>query len=228
MSALISPTLSIDVDISADQLSFSLTDTTGTYPTPTTGYGTPNIPSSAVTLNKVGIYQYGDTIPSLLTFTIASNVITAATLTTPSGVVTNVYSSLTSTAWPFIGGVNPLPITNVILGFAATDKMTDQVYTFSYEISGSYVNSMVTYTFDLITSLDQLYPCNTQCCVEKMAVNMGNGCCSDCMDDKLWKYLKAKAMLCSAIASADVGQYESAQCAITKASEICTGNCNTC
>lgn len=226
MSSYTNPVVKIATSISSDGLSFILNDITGNYSgTNTGGYNAPNIPSADVTQVLVRIYQYGQTIPTLLTFTVLSNIITAATLTTPAGIVTNILSDLASTVWPF-DNITPynLTITNVYLGFAATDKITDQVWTFSYEISGSYFGSDSPVPFDLITSVDLLVNCTTCCCIKKMAANLKPDCCS--CGNNLMQYLKAKAMLESAQASADIGQYDSAQCALIKASELC--NCKNC
>lgn len=222
---LASPTLKISASISSDCLSFTFNDTTGIYNITTNpgGYNTPNIPSSEITLAKVRVYQYGQTVPTLLTFVVLTNVIQSATLTTPSGTVTNILADLASTVFPF-DNVTPhnLIITNVYLGMASTQNITDQVWTISYEVSG--IDAAV--PFDLITSIDELVSCSACCCIKKMASNLKPNCC-EC-GDSLMQYLKAKAMLDAAEACADIGQYDNAQAAIVKAAELCASSCSTC
>lgn len=223
MSALGNPSLNIGISVSNFGKEFIFSDTTGTYNSITnpTGYGTPNINSNSVTTATIGVLQFNQTIPYLFTFTISSGTISAATLTAPDGTITDIFADLTSTAFPFISGTNPFIITNVYLGFPIDKMITDMVWTFNYEIIGSYVNSSVTYDFDLNTSSDILVYCNTECCVKKMFVNLGCGCC----DEKLDAALRADAMLKTAKYSAEVGQYCAAQNSINKAQELCH-SCN--
>lgn len=221
------PDLKISATITSGGLSFTFNDTTGVFNNPNNlgGYGGGvNIPSSSVTLVKVRVYQYRQTIPTLLTFTVLTNVITAATLTTPSGTVTNILANLASTVWPF-DNITPhnLTITNVYLGFAATQQISDQVWTFSYEVSG--VDSAI--PFDLITSIDELIDCSADCCIKKMGATLALGCC-DCNDGQLMQYFRAKAMLFAANDAADMGQYDAAQNALIKAQDFCNSSCKTC
>lgn len=227
MSQLGTPTVTISITIPSACTSFVLTDTTGVYSaTNTGGYNTAvNIPSSAVQTVKVRVYQYGATVPTLFTFTVLTNVVTAATCTKPDGTVTNILADLSNTAWPFTGA-SAFNILGTYLGFASGQKLSDQVWTIAYEIIGVYSNGGIDYDFDLTTSNDELVSCNTCCCVKKMAANLKTNCC-EC-GDALMRYLKANAMLESAEACADIGEYDSAQKAIMKASELCDQSCTSC
>lgn len=225
MSALANVDLKIGITLSSDGKSFIFEDKTGTYNVTTNpgGYNTPNIPSSGVTTAKIGVYQYNATVPWLFTFTVVSNIVTALTLTKPDGTVSNILADLTSTVFPFTG-VSVFNILNTYLDYPTDKPIGDMVWTFSYEISGTYNNGGV-FTFDITTTCDFLVWCNTDCCVKKMFVNLGCACCDD---NALQNALKAKATLLTAIYSAEVGQYDAAQKAITKASDICTCNCRGC
>lgn len=230
MAALGNPTLVISAPVASDCKSFAFSDDTGAYNVSTNphGYGGGvNIPSSAVQNFYIRVYQYGQTTPYLFTFSVNTNTITAATLTAPNGTVTNIFSSLTSTVFPFSSATsNAFSILNTWIGFSSSQKLSDQVWTISYEIVGVYTNLGIDYDFDLITSVDLLVDCNTCCCIKKMAANLKTNCC-DC-GNALMTYLKAKAMLDSANASADIGEYDAAQKAIEKASELCDQNCSGC
>lgn len=230
MAALSDPTLVLDTDLATDCQAFEISDDTGSYNATTNpgGYGGGvNIPSNSVQSNIIRIYQYGETVPTTFTFTVLLNVVTAATWTTPAGVVTNILADLTSTVWPFSTATsNTLSISNEWLGFDEDENISDQVWTISYEITGTYTNGGADYDYALITSNDELVDCNTRCCIKKMAAALKPNCC-EC-GDKLMTYLKAKAMQEAAVASADVGEYDAAQKAIEKAAEICDNNCQGC
>jgi hypothetical protein len=210
------------ITVSCDGKSFSFTDATGDYDATTNpgGYGNPNISSSYVEQAFIGVYQYKATVPYLFTFTISTNVVTDATVTAPDGTVTNIFSDITDDAFPFTGS-SAFTMLNTYLGYSEDQKIQDMVWTFSYEIKGSYVSG-ITHTFDTATTCDYLVSCNTECCVKKMFVNLGCACCDD---GKLMSALKAKAELQSAKYSAEVGQYCAAQNSITKAASLCGCNC---
>lgn len=227
MAAKGTPDLEISASIATDLLSFNFSDDTGLYNVTTNpiGYGTPNIAINDVTQVKVFITQYRQTIPIYIVFTVASGVISQAILTIPNGTSTDVTSLLTSTIWPFSNSTtNPLNIPNTWLGLSSTQTIPDQVWTFGYEIIGAYTTSQA-YTFDLNTSIDELVDCTVKCCNEKQYANLflcGCGC-----DDNQLIANKTWAMIKSARACANLGRYDSAQCAITKAIELC-GGCKSC
>jgi len=79
-------------------------DNTGVYSATAnlTGYGAPNVESSAITQATMELTPMGYESSILFTFTIASNVITAATRTDEFAVVTDVLSLLNSTVFPFL------------------------------------------------------------------------------------------------------------------------------
>lgn len=220
------PILQISVTIASDLKSFNFSDDTGVYASPGNigGYETPNIAINDVSTVKVAIYQYGQTIPVIITFTVSSGTITAAIVTVPNGTSTNILSLLTSTVWPFSNSAtNPLNIPNTWLGFSSTQTLPDMVWTFGYEIIGGYTSGTA-FTFDLNTSIDELIDCTVVCCNKKQYVNLGNcGCDNNKQEiaDRTWVMIK------SAKCAAEVGQYEAAQCAITKAIALC-GECKSC
>jgi len=225
MATLNDVTLNIGITLSNNGKTFVFEDTTGTYNSSTNpgGYGGPNIDSSDVTQAIIGVYQYKATVPWLFTFTIASNVVSALVLTKPDETTVNIFADLTNTAFPFTGS-SVFNILNTYLDYPEDIAIADMVWTFTYEISGAYLDGSDPVDFDITTSCDFLVWCNTDCCVKKMFVNLGCNCC----EDKLQSAMKAKAMLLSAIYSAEVGQYDAAQKSLTKASDLCACGCKGC
>jgi len=79
-------------------------DTSGVYNVSTnpTGYGTPNVESTAITSATIVVTPPSYETPITFTFTISSGTVTAATRTDTFGVVVDVLSLLNTTVFPFV------------------------------------------------------------------------------------------------------------------------------
>jgi hypothetical protein len=109
-------------------------DTTGVYALydNPTGYGTPNVESTAITSATLSITPPTYESPLLFSFTISSGVVTAATRTDEFGVVTDILSLLNSTAFPFFD----LNLDSVILyGDTEASELVDGSYQVIYTIT---------------------------------------------------------------------------------------------
>lgn len=195
--------------------SFKVKDTTGVYnaSSNTGGYGTPNPLASATTQLVINITPYGTTTPIVVTLTITSGVVSAATR---DGV--NILSSLNTTAYPFTTN-NELIITSVMLGL--TGSLDDGVWSFSY--SATVSGTVYTYSSDV------LFDCQTDCCVQDMFIHLRKGCCSELKDNKAIEAMKARAFLLSAQYALSVNSdITTANDSLIEAGRICSKECATC
>lgn len=196
-------------------------DSTGDYTiTNPGGYGSPNIETKDVTSSTIKVYPPESTIPYIFSFTIDGGEFITATLTSPDGTVTDIYSDIQYNEFPFTEGLeveNQFYINGTYFGYESETSIIDGSWTIEYSVT----SGVSTY----IASSYVLSACNTSCCVQKMFINLNDCGC----DDSSFKTAElADAYLKSAIYSADMGYMEKAQKNIVKASEICKGNCKTC
>jgi hypothetical protein len=109
-------------------------DSTGVYNVSTnpTGYGAPNIASTAITSAIISVTPPDYDDPIILTFTVSSGTITAATRTDIFGTVTNIISLLNTTVFPFVD----LEIDSILLfGDSEQSLLTDGSWTVVYTVS---------------------------------------------------------------------------------------------
>jgi hypothetical protein len=184
-----------------------------------TGFGAPNIASADVTQATIYILPYGYTTGWLLTFTIVSNVITAATSTAPDGTIANILSQLTSTVFPF-SETDPLVIIGEWLGMGEDSQITSSVYNIEYVITGP---SFVQYS----TSRDELIVCTVCCCVRNAASDLQGGDCK-CQDEKIENAMRAEINLQAAIWAIENAESDKAQTLLLEAKRLCEGKCNGC
>lgn len=165
--ALLPIDLKVLVYVSADGQELWLEDTTGSYSTDNTGgYGLPGgAPSSAVTSFSIVLSFTSLPVDVTYSFTVASNVITAATATLASGTPVNILSELVSTTFPFTSA-NPFQL-NGDYGLELPE-LEDMVYEVTYQIDGTYTLE----AFDYETSIQTLYNYNTYCCLSKAYTNL--------------------------------------------------------
>lgn len=195
---------------------FVFTDTTGVYNVTTNpgGYGAPNPESNIVNEATISLYPPLATVPYLFTFTIETGNLAAATVTAPDGTVTNILADLSGITFPFDAD-NQIHILETYLGVTDGDMVTDGVWTSVYEITLEDASTYNTTTYPMSI-------CSTSCCINKMFVNLSD-CGCGCAAEKA--ALSANAKLMSAIAAADLGMMTQAQENLTKAKEMCDGEC---
>lgn len=198
-----SPTLAITLTVNSTCSDMTVTDATSDY-------GAPTVTTASITGCVVVVNLSGGTYLTF-TFTVASNVITAATLGISGATATSILSSLASTVFPFVA--TPFSIWrdyNVTV-----PDFADGVIEVDYTISGS--------GYSYTTSAASTIPCvSTFCCVQAMGQKISPDCsCEDC----LWNYLKADAYLQLATMNTHIGNTDRAALFLTKAADLCECNC---
>lgn len=198
------------------------TEETGTYNVSTNpgGYDSPNMDSNLVIKAEIVVLPHGDTIGYTFTFTILNKVITAATVTDPSGTVTNILADLTSNVWPFIVGVNPFIIKGDYLGFGTDSEIESNGYNISYEVTDNPGNVE-------ITDQDELWVCQVCCCVRSAFSALKATAC-DCQRDALSQAQDSQAFLDAAIWSTEAGEIDKGVELLAMAKRLCEGNCTNC
>lgn len=195
-------------------------DPTGTYNASTNpgGYGSPNLASSAVTKAILNVYKYGDTVPVIFTFTVSSNVITAATVTRSGETAVSILADLASTAFPIVEA-SPLAIIGEYLTGEEDSDIESDTYYFEYSVT----DGTTTYLY----TVDQLLVCTTCCCVGSMQRELNAADCK-CDKDKIMKAFTAQVYLDAAIWSMEKEEIEKAHNNIAYAKELCAGGCQDC
>jgi len=201
-------------------LSWNLIDDTGVYNDPDNleGYGAPNLASSAVTSATFLVLPFGYTTGFLFTFTIVTNVITAATVTMSDGTVVDILASLTSTVFPFTKE-DPFVIIGEWLGYGVDSTIKSSAYYFEYNVS----DGTTVYT----DSQDQLIVCETCCCVTNMEADLDARDC-ECKDASIEKAARAQIWLDSAIWAMEDGDVDKSQANLTLAQDLCGNKCTNC
>lgn len=212
--------VSCSISVSADGTQLNFIDNTNQYNATTAplGYGvsggitTSNITSSTLVLT------WGSLKESIIyTFTVANNVVTAATITDVGGTVINILSQLTSTTFPFTSA-NPFNLVKSWTGVTNVPTFTDDVYTLDYTITGVGSGQAFSYT----CSSAVLRTFDTCCCVSKLGLNIDPTC--SCSSDSLMKYLQADSYLTIAGYALDTGKTDDAVTLLNKAKSFCDGN----
>lgn len=200
--------------------SWNFIDDTGAYNATEnpTGYGAPNTASSAVTGATIYVLPYGYTTGWLFTFTIATNVITACTVTDPAGTVTNIFADLESTVFPFTEA-DPFVIISDWLGMGEDSELTSSVYHFDYGISGT--------TFNHDTSEDMTIVCQICCCVRNAGTDLKGADC-ECEDEKVDKAAEAAIYLQTSDWAMENSEPDKAYTLLMRAKELCEGKCGSC
>lgn len=210
----------IKVDETSNCKEINLFEETGNYNITTnpTGYGAPNVASSAIVSQVIKFLKYGTTTPVIFTFTIAANVITAATRTATDGTVTNILADLASTAFP-IAEADPFVITGEYL----TEVADSDIDSDAYYIESTVSTSTVPYTF----TVDQLLTCSACCCVASAQADLKASDCK-CDPKKAMNAFYARVYLDAAVYAMEREEVDEAHNNIVEAKERCQGNCTTC
>jgi hypothetical protein len=210
------PDVSITLEVTNDCESLLLTDDTGTYNSVTNpeGYGLTGGPA-VNDVTGVEIVLTYDTQETSITynFTVASGVITAATLGVEDETPTDILSELVSTTWP-------LTDFDLVLDYGVTIPTFELgVHSVDYTITGTYNSS----SFSFTTSKSILNECSANCCIQKMfaEIDVNCGCASEAID----KANRAKGYLMAARYGAQSGKTDEAVKALNKANELCEGGC---
>lgn len=214
--------IAFTVTESDDCLEWDVVDSTGNYNVTTTpgGYGAPNTASSAIVSVIINVLPYGETVPTIFTLTVATNVVTAATWTAPDGTVTNILADLAYTVFPFTEAA-PFTIYGEWMGNGEDSELTAGAYNFEYIIATS--GGALTYN----TDIDQLITCQVCCCVRSAAVDLDATDCK-CNKDKVDKAVRASIFLDSAIWAMENAEIEKSVNNLAMAKAICSGECKNC
>ena len=182
------------------------------------GYGL----ADGITLNQVtqavlNVYFPSITTPITFTFTIATHVITNATLPDLDGTITDITSLLESTVFP-------LTNFDITLDYGVTlPTLADGITKWDYTISGLDADLE---TFEYTTSDEALITCSADCCVENSYLEIDTNC--GCFDAKIKKIITSEVLLQGAKYAMNVGQDSKAEDMLAKAKEICDSNCSDC
>jgi hypothetical protein len=180
------------------------------------GYGlVGGIESTDVEGAVINVYYPLMTNPVKFTFVIASDVITNATITDLNNVVTNIFSLLTSTVFPFVDF-------DISADYGVTvPEVTDGLYTWDYTITGTNPE-----TFSYTTSGGFTSDCTTDCCIEKSYLEIDSDC--GCFDDRIKTIIRSEVFLWGSRYAMNVGQDSKADELLNKAKENCESNCKDC
>lgn len=204
------PTLTIATEINEACDTMTLWDTTADY-----GGGT----VTTASVESVVIVVRNKTTGTYFTytFTVGTNVISAATLSLDGGTATNILAELASTAWPFIVDVNEFDLW-ADYGVTLPD-FDDAVYQPEYTISRTTATA-----YSYTTSVAVLKDCDTCCCISGKFAALDPNC--NCSSAALDLAIQADTWLKTARAAAAMGDVTKAVAALTKADETC--NCSDC
>lgn len=210
------PNLTIDLSVNSGCTELNLVDATGEYsPTNLLGYGLPGGPDTT-DVTGCEIVVTLNTLSTTLTydFTIASDVITAATLTIGSGTPANILTSLTSTDWPFVASVNPF---NLVGDYGVTiPEFTDEIFKVEYNITGEIAGPEA---FDFTTTAYEPVICNSRCCIDKKFQAIDVNCA--CSDDKITDALYGETLIKQVEIASEQGDLTSALQSLEQLRVLC-------
>lgn len=204
------PTLAIDTEINEACTTMVMWDKTADY-----GGGTVTTAgiegSTIVVRNKTtGTYF-------TYTFTIGTNVISAATLSLDGGTATDILAELSSTVFPFIVDVNEFDMW-ADYGVTLPD-FDDAVYQIEYTISRTTATA-----YSYTTSKMNVRDCDLCECIADKFVNIDPNC--QCSDVSIQEVQRIQALAQSAMFAAEKGMTTKAVNALAKAIELCNCDCN--
>jgi len=216
--------LNFSVQISDDNNFFVIADTTGAYSsTNTGGYGTPNPATTDVVNVVLKLTREEDSIQYKINLTVKSGTITGATLVNPDTTTSDAMSFLTDANFPFTS-TNPIKIPNIFDGatVAAPTPIKDNVYAIDYSVSQVNISGTI-FSAHITKSILQI--CSIICCNTKQFLKNKCGC--DCNDKNTIHNLKTWSQILTSQYAANLGQYNSAKCALRNAQKLCTDcGCN--
>jgi hypothetical protein len=210
--------LSIELETATDCSDILLTDDTGTYPTAPEGYGlTGGIVAGDVTSLIITV-NMGGGIYFTYTFNLSHSTIISCLLSINGGTGTDITAVLNSTYFPLVDF-------SLFGDYGVTlPSLEDGVVEVDYNISGVSGSGE---SFNYLTSEEALVVCSTCCCIERLGLSIDPLC--DCSENAMMTYLRASTYLEIAGMNAEIGNMETAQAALDKASGICNcGGCSDC
>jgi len=183
------------------------------------GYGISGGPTTDdVTTVKVELIYNNLNTSITYAFTLVNSVITAATLTIEAGTPANIFSQLTSTAWPF---TTTLPF-NLFGDYGVNiPSFDDDIYSVNYTISGTVPD-----TFEIEAVKDKEVTCIVQCCIDKKFVDIDWNC--DCADDKSKNAQLGQSYINTIVAATRIGDLSAGLIALNKAKVLCGNNDGGC
>jgi hypothetical protein len=219
------PNLKIENTINDQCTGFTLADTTGEYPTATTGYGAPDtIIHDDVTGLIVTVRNLSTGIYFTYTFTLLFQVTQTCTLSLQGGTPADIQTEVGPLAFPFIQDVNEF---NPWADYGITlPDFVDGVYQVEYEITGSSSITGVPVEFDYTTSETFLVDCETACCISKMYAKLDSDC--SCSDKASELANQAYTFLMIARGAAEIGDNDKAVDNLKKAADLCNCQCKSC
>lgn len=214
--AVSTPNLTIVVTQNSGCSGISLYDATGLYNAGTNpgGYNLPSGPDindiTTVTIT-VQYRDFGSTVQYV--FTVASTVITDATLSLGGATPTNIFSSLTSTVWPFASTL-PFDLTGE---YGVTlPTFGDDIYSITYQIEGE-TDTLEAFDFSTIFNLP--VTCNTQCCADKKWAAIDPTC--DCSSDKYDQVSYIQSLIYQVMSVKSTGDLTASLAALREAKTKC-------
>jgi len=220
--AVTQPNLGITLSVLSGCTGLQLIDTTGTYNAITNpaGYGAPGgVAINNVTSVKITLTYASLSTTSAYVFTVNSGAITAATLSLGGATPVSIFSSLTSTVWPF-SSTNPFNLTGsygVIL-----PTFADDVFSANYEIIGSNGGG----SFDFITAYTLPVGCNLACCISKKYQALDPTC--SCSNNKRQEVDYVNSLYLQFNYAATAGNLSDALAALREAQRYCGANSGGC
>lgn len=216
--------LSIELTVNNACTDVFCTDDTGSYNASTNpdGYGLPTGATSASVTGLVIVVTLSDGSYLTYTFTIASNVISACTLSLSGGTATAITSELASTVFP---------LTN----FSLFDEdylddmptLGNDIVNVDYTITGRIDPVSADTAYSYTTSQAKLVECEICCCVTTTGAELDLACC-DCNSDELWNFILMDTYLTIASYATNVGNVDNAKIALDKAIAACDCGCGDC
>lgn len=198
--------LSISLTTNDACTGMSLADTTSDYGQGGNA-GVNDVAFSIITVNLPGgsYFTYN--------FTIASGIITAATLSVGGSTPTNILALLITDVWPFTA-FNLWGSYGVVL-----PTFSDGVIKVDYTIS----NPDPSFHFSYTTSETVLIDCAVCQCITEMGQKMDPKCA--CEDNSMWDFLRASTYLEVAQMQVNIGNSIRAQLSLDKATNLCKCSC---
>jgi len=188
------------------------------------GYGAPDhIEINDILTSKIKVKYIDLGVTVTYDFEVNDGEVIGATITDYKGNVIDILAELSSTDFPFTDD-NPFDLTDGYGG--ELPELHDGQIVVEYTIAGTAVRGEESEDFAYTTSKKLFLTCELCCCIAKMGTDIDPEC--SCSDNKLEKYMAAKAFLYAGQAAVAICDYPNAAANFKKAKEICTGNCKTC
>lgn len=204
------PTLEIELTQSADCTTIELADVTADY-----GGGT--VTTASVESVVINVVNESTGVYFTYTFTVGTNVISAATASLNGGTAVDILSQLSTTAWPFVTAVNELDLWEAYTNFTQPD-FEDGVYQVDYTITRTTATA-----YSYTTSEMKNRTCDLCCCLANKYAEISPNC--ECEDGKRKHADKINAFLMSANYAAQKGMTDKAVTNLQYAIDLCDCDC---